>query len=328
MMKLAPVILLAIVLVVAVALDNTGTHLAPVLLGMALAQGAVLVVAATELSNAKWIAPFKRPLLALTPLLFLFPFLVKLAPYPWLQHENHWLRADFFLVRNLVALAVLALVANIYRRLTTSGSANSRKWAVIYIFTFVFTKTLVAMDWTMSFDYPWISTMFPVLYMIESFYAGLALIAILCFVMEQRQPGSVSGPLYDGATMFFGFALFWGGLFYAQYLTIWYANIPEEVHYFTRRFALTGGRAFFYTFVGLLFLIPFCTLLIHKARKNPSVLFALAHSVLIGLVLHRVWHILPYVNLNLGLLVIQSAAMFGAVAFSMRSALAEPAATH
>ena len=327
-MKLAPVILLAIVLVAAVALDNTGTHLAPVLLGMALAQGAVLVVAAAELANAKWIAPLRRPLLALTPLLFLFPFLVKLAPYPWLQHETRWLRADFFLIRNLGALALLALVANIYRRLTLGGAANSRKWAVIYIFTFVITKTLVAMDWTMSFDYPWISTMFPVLYMIESFYAGLALVAILCFVMEQRQPGSVSGPLYDGATLFFGFALFWGGLFYAQYLTIWYANIPEEVHYFTRRFALTGGRAFFATFIVLLFGIPFCTLLVHRARKSPAVLFALAHFVLIGLVLHRVWHILPHVNLNLGLLIVQSLAMFGAVAFSLRSALAEPPATH
>jgi len=322
-MKLAPVILLAIVLVVAVALDNTGTHLAPVLLGMALAQGAVLVVAATELSNAKWIEPLKRPLLALTPLLFLFPFLVKLAPYPWLAHETRWLRADFFLVRNMGALALLALVANIYRRLTTNGSANSRKWAVIYIFTFVVTKTLVAMDWTMSFDYPWISTMFPALYMVECFYAGIALVAILCFVLEQRQPGSVSGALYDGATLFFGFALFWGGLFYAQYLTIWYANIPEEVHYFTRRFALTGGRAFFATFILLLFGIPFCTLLIHKARKSPAVLFALAHSVLVGLILHRVWHILPHVDLNLGLLIVQSVAMFGAVAFSMRSALDE-----
>lgn len=326
-MKLAPVILLAIVLVVAVALDNTGTHLAPVLLGMALAQGAVLVVAATELSNAKWIEPLKRPLLALTPLLFLFPFLVKLAPYPWLAHETRWLRADFFLVRNMGALALLALVANIYRRLTTNGAANSRKWAVIYIFTFVVTKTLVAMDWTMSFDYPWISTMFPALYMIECFYAGIALVAILCFVLEQRQPGSVSGPLYDGATMFFGFALFWGGLFYAQYLTIWYANIPEEVGYFTRRFSLTGGRAFFATFIVLLFGIPFCTLLIHKARKSPSVMFALAHSVLLGLILHRVWHVLPHVDLNLGLLIVQSVAMFGAVAFSLRAALDEPAAT-
>jgi hypothetical protein len=337
MMKLAPVILCAIVLIAAVALDSTGTYLAPVLLGMALTQGAVLLVAASELSNAKWIAPVKRPLLALTPVLFLFPFLVPFllnrVPYPWLAHPNRWLTQDFFLVRNVVMLVVLAIVANIYRRLTTQGAANSRKWAVIYIFTFVTTKTLVAMDWTMSFDYPWISTMFPALYMIESLYAGIVLVAVLCFVLEQRQPGSVSGILYDGATLFFGFALFWGGLFYAQYLTIWYANLPEEVHYFTLRFHLVGGRAFFYTFIALLFLIPFCTLLIHKARKNPSVMFALAHSVLIGLLLHRVWHILPHVNLNLGLLVVESVAMFGAVAFSMRAALNEtpapaPAATH
>ena len=43
----------------------------------------------------------------------------------------------------------------------------------------------------------------------------------------------------------FGFSIFWGGLFFAQYLTIWYGNLPEEVGYFTRRFALPFGEPLF-----------------------------------------------------------------------------------
>jgi hypothetical protein len=303
-------------LVALVHLDKSGTHLLPVLVGMALTMGGVLVVTAAELSNAKWIKPVKLPLLATAPLLFVFPFLVKLAPYPWLAHENAWLRADFFLARDVVALLVVAVVGNLFRRASLAESATKGKWAVAYILTFAVVKTLVAMDWVMSFDYPWISTMFPVLYLVETFYAGLALLGLICFA--RRKSDAV---LYDAATLLFGFALFWGGLFFAQYLTIWYGNIPEEAAYFTHRFALPGGTQFFTGVCVLLFGIPFGTLLIHRARKNVSVVFALAHVVLIGLLLHRVFHLLPHVSFQMGWLVAQWVAMFSAVALSVRPAL-------
>jgi len=305
-------------LVVLVQLDTSGTHLLPVLLGMALTTGAVLVVAAAELSNAQWIAPVKRPLLAAAPLLFVFPFLVRLASYPWLAHETRWLRPDFFLARNAGALLVLALIGNLYRRASLTESPAKRKWAVGYLLTFVVAKTMVAMDWVMSFDYPWISTMFPVLYMVECFDAGLALIGLICFVRRQTE-----NVLYDAATLLFGFALFWGGLTFAQYLTIWYANLPEEVHYFTLRFGLMGGREFFAGAVALLFVVPFSVLLIHRARKNHNVIFVLAHLVLFGLVYQRTYHLLPYVNLQLDWLLAESFAMFGALALCIRPDLGQ-----
>jgi hypothetical protein len=322
-MKLLPLIVLSLILVAAVQLDPSGTHLLPVLLGMALAQGSVLVVAAGELSNAKWLNPVKRPLLALAPAQFVFPFLVKLAPYPWLRHETRWLREDFFLARNVVALLVMAVVAVLFARASRAEKPNSRKWAVAYILTFVVVQTLVAMDWTMSFDYPWISTMFPALYMVECFYAGLVMIGIICFARERHHPGSMSSTVYDGSTLFFGFALFWGGLTFAQYLTIWYGNIPEEVYYFTKRFALPGGVRLFAADIVLLFGVPFVTLLVHAARKNTNVHFFLAHLVLVGLLLSRLFHVLPYVQLNILALLIQLAAMLGLIAVVTRNALRE-----
>lgn len=317
-MKRLPLIVAGAALVALVHLDQSGTHLLPVLVGMALTMGSVLVVAAAELSNAKWIEPVKRPLLATAPVLFVFPFLVKLAPYPWLAHENAWLRADFFLVRDVVALLTVAVVGNLFRRAALAKAATKGQWAVAYILTFVVVKTLVVMDWVMSFDYPWISTMFPVLYLVECFSAGLAFLGLICFVRHQSD-----GVLYDAATLLFGFALFWGGLFFAQYLTIWYGNIPEEAAYFTRRFALPGGAPLFTGVCVLLFGVPFGALLIHRARTNVNVVFALAHVVLVGLVLHRVFHLLPHVTFQMGFLVVQSVAMFGMVALSLRPALKE-----
>jgi len=320
-MKRIPLLVLIAVLILAVHLDRSGTHLIPVLVGMALVMGSVLLVAAAELSNAKWIARVKPALLATAPLLFVFPALLGPVPFPWLQHPTAWLTPDFFLIRNIAALLVLALVGNLFAQRSRREEPTSRRWAVAYILTFAVVKTLVAMDWVMSFDYPWISTMFPVLYMVECLYAGLALTGIICFVLETRRAGATGATLYDSATLLFGFALFWGGLFYAQYLTIWYANIPEEVSFFTNRQRLMGGSAFFYATVLLLFGIPFTALLLHKARTRPGAVMFLAHVVLIGLVVHRAYHLLPHVEFDLAWLLAQSAAMFGAVALAVRPAL-------
>ena len=288
--------------------DNSGTHLIPVLVGMALTMGSVLVVAAAELSNAKWITPVKRPLLATAPLLFMFPLLVKLAPYPWLLHETHWLRADFFLARDAVALLVVAVVGNLFRRAELTESPAKGKWAVAYILTFVVVKTLIAMDWVMSFDYPWVSTMFPVLYMVECFYAGLALLGLICFARRQS-----AGVLSDTATLLFGFALFWGGLYFAQYLTIWYGNIPEEVQFYTRRFAIRGGRCLFANNAILLFGIPFALFLIHRARQNVWAVAGVALTILTGLLVSRFFQIRPYVHIQPGLMAIQLVAMLGII---------------
>ena len=320
-MRLIPLIILCVILVAAIHLDHSGTHIIPVLLGMALAQGSVLVVATAELSNAKWLKPVQRPLLSFTPLLFLFPFLVKLAPYPWLDHPHRWLRPDFFIVRNIVALGLVAIVAAIYAKISLAGKPSGRKWAVAYILTFVVVQTMVAVDWTMSFDYPWFSTMFPALYMVECFYAGLVLLGIICFVMERRQAGSTGSTIYDGSSLLFGFALFWGGLTFAQYLTIWYGNLPEEVHYFTLRFGLPSGTRLFAANILLLFAIPFGTLLVHKARLCNKTYFFLAHLVLLGLFLSRLFHVFPHIELNFGFLAIQTLVMLGIVALVVRQGL-------
>ena len=309
-MRRVLLLVLCAVLVFVVHRDCSGTHLPVVLLGMALTQGAVLLVAAATLSNAKWITPLKPSLLAMAPLLFLFPFLVHLAPYPWLANPTRWLRPDFFVIRNICALFILAIVGVCFRRVALRDGASARQWAVVYILTFAVVKTLVAVDWVMSFDYPWVSTMFPAIYMIECLYAGLALAGILCYVRERGNPACAGdGTVYDTASMLFGFALFWGGLTFAQYLTIWYGNIPEEVHFFTRRFAELGGTGLFTATTLLLFVIPFAIFLIHRARKNALAVATLALVILIGLLAARLFHILPHVDFNVGLAALQLFAL-------------------
>ena len=150
--------------------------------------------------------------------------------------------------------------------------------------------------------------MFPVLYMVECFYAGLVLLSLICFARRKSD-----GVLYDAATLLFGFALFWGGLFFAQYLTIWYGNIPEEVGFYTRRFAIRGGKCLFATNAILLFGLPFTTFLIRKARHNVWVVATMSLTILAGLLVARLFQVQPYVHIHLGLFLLQLGVMLGII---------------
>jgi hypothetical protein len=306
--------------------DGSASKVLACLLAAALAQGSVLLVAAAELSNARWIVPLRRPLLGMLPL-FLLPLLCHpdASLYAWSAHPTAWLNAGGMALRHHLFLLVSFGLAFLFARAMRAGAENRRAWAVAYIFSFVVSHSVMAVDWMMSFDYPWISTMFPALAMVEALYAGLALAGILCFVLTRRG-ACPPATLKDTATLTFGFALFWGGLFFAQYLTIWYGNIPEEVHYLELRFHHAGGRALFAASVLLLFAVPFFSLLATPLRKVPGAVLFLDAVVLGGLLVYRIFQVLPHAPISPLFLVLQLAALAGAGAVLMADGVKEAAA--
>jgi len=314
----------ALALLVLTHLDASGGYLPAVLLVIGAAQGGVLVVAASDLSNGRWLGPLKKHLLALAPLQLLLPFLTRLAPYGWRAAPTAWLSERFFLARGAGLLLITALIALLYRRATLAGTTAARRWAVAYVLAFVVSHTVIAVDWVMSFDYPWISTMFPALYLVEAFIAGLIVAGVLCYVLERQGVQSLAGPIYDVSTLLFGFALFWGGLFFAQYLTIWYGNLPEEVAYFTSRFARREGIELFAATVTAMFGVPFAVLLIHRARTSATMLFLLVNLTAVGLLLHRWFHVFPYVHPHPFLLIAQIVAAVAVVGAAVRVSLRAP----
>ncbi len=203
---------------------------------IALAQGGIAVAATCDLVNARWIASVKPRLLALTPLLLLLTILFlllwpELQHYPWSDMGGRYLNADFFMGRNLVALLLTYAAALAYVSAALRGTAQRQKAAVIYLFLFVICQSLVAFDWVMSLEYPWYSSMLGIYFFIESLYAGLAVAGLLfCWRLRtaDREEGPVREHLSDLATLIFGFSILWGGLFFAQYVVIWYGNCPRR----------------------------------------------------------------------------------------------------
>jgi hypothetical protein len=107
----------------------------------------------------------------------------------------------------------------------------------------------------------------------------------------------------------FGFSIMWAGLFFAQYLTIWYGNLPEEVGFLARRLSASPLRELCVAVLFLLFFIPFPALLSTRAKSNPYAVSAAALSILSGILLERYIFLAPVVRLSPGALAIDFACL-------------------
>ncbi len=286
--------------------------------GLSLAAG--VFIALQYISNAGWSVAFRRVPEAIASA---FPLgaamlLVVLAGIPELYEWSHadvvatdhilsakapWLNVPFFVVRTVVYLALwgwlLYKITSTSRRQDADGDLRltgaNKRHSVVYIVTFAFTFTLASMDWIMSLEPHWYSTIFGIYNFSGLFQSGLAAIAILAILL--RRSGHFRQVLTDLhllnlGKLIFAFSTFWMYIWFSQYLLIWYANIPEEVVYMIRR---QEGSWLIFTVVNVVFnwLIPFIVLLPRWTKRNEGLLLKICIIIMIGRWIDLFWMILP-----------------------------------
>jgi len=84
----------------------------------------------------------------------------------------------------------------------------------------------------------------------------------------------------------------WGGLFFAQFILLWYGNLPEEVGFIVRRLAAPPTRALAALFPAACFGVPFLVLLPARAKRSPVMVGAVSISILLGLLAERIFFVL------------------------------------
>lgn len=286
-----------------------GPLLLALLFWVSLVEGCIAVVAACTLIRARWVASVKRELLSVHPLLLfssvLFLFLIPFVKvYPWVGREGIWFDPRCFVGRNFVLLVLACLAARRFAAASEREEEGRDRYAVLYLLVFVVSQSLAAFDWVMSLAYPWIDTLMGGYFFIESLFGGFALSGILYAVRHGkpaplRVPGERSD-LKDIAILLFGFSILWVGLFFAQFLVIWYGNLPEEVSYLLVRTASSPLRELSLSILALYFLIPFLVLLPGRAKRSPAVVSAVSASVLLGILVERIVFLAPAVPLGIG----------------------------
>jgi hypothetical protein len=269
-----------------------------------LAGFAALFVAAHTLADSGWHVQIQRIPEAMGTFLPIGGLLMLLvlpgihSIYHWshpgddalLMHKAGWLNIPFFSVRTILYVAIWSLVFMRLRKISLQFSGHHdvenykrfKKAAGIFAVLFVFTFYISAWDWLMSVDPHWYSTIYSFLVIAGMLVSAIAFIAILLFVLNKMGYFLAVGKAVYGdlGSYLFAFSIVWGYLCGAQYLLIWYSNIPEEAVYYTQRIEQYSG---IFTIVVILnFAIPFLALLSRGLRRVPHWVAFVAAIILMG----------------------------------------------
>jgi hypothetical protein len=256
-------------------------------------------------------------LVPLHALLFL-PILLKLeALYPWarpelvaqdalLQHKQPYLNIPFFLVRAVIYFVVwfgLAWILNRWSRQQDRSEDPTlvnrfRRLGGPGLAVYGLTITFAAIDWIMSLDPHWFSSIFGVLVAAGQALAALALVILFVAWLASYPPLStlvMRERFGDLGSLLLAAVLLYAYLAFVQFLIIWSANLPEEVVWYLAR--LQGGWAWivlFALFFGFVF--PFAALLSGRLKRNSRALTYIAAIVLIAQWMHLHWLATPAVQ--------------------------------
>jgi hypothetical protein len=223
--------------------------------------GGLFLVLAHHLFDASWSVPIRRLAEHLACLSLLMAVLYipvgLMAPllFPWmspaeashaLSAKSGFLNKPFFYVR---AVAIFAVWVGFSWRLRywsmkqdETGAAlctyRMRRLAAVGIFLFAITLTLAAVDWMMSLQYQWFSTMYGVYYFAGSVWVTLP--ALYLVVVWLRQAGPLKHlvhdrQIHDVGVLMLAFTVFYAYIHFSQYLIIWNANLPEETFWYVLR---------------------------------------------------------------------------------------------
>lgn len=192
---------------------------------------------------------------------------------------------------------------------------HARQFACITLFPFALTVTFAAVDWLMSLDYSWFSTMWGVYIFAGCAWSSMAMMLLL--VTYLRGLGYLQKVVTEEhyhlmGKLLFAFTVFWAYIAFSQYFLIWYANIPEETRfYFIRN---TDGWRVVSVFIVIgHFIAPFIALLSQPRKKNPKLICAISLWVIAMHLIDIYWNVIPERGPSLGKGVLVEGAWIGDV---------------
>lgn len=284
-------------------------YLVGAVFALTIALGGVVFVAINHLTNAAWSSPIRRVPEALAAYLPIgaIAMLVTLfgagSLYEWTHpgviadtgataFKAGWLQLPFFAVRMVVVLGLWVLFTVLLRRESLrqdhvpgiAATMRSRVISGAFMVVLAITITAASVDWLMSIQPHFYSTLYGWYVFAGVFASGLAAVAVLTVWLRSRGvlPNVSDEHLHNLGKMVFAFATFWAYLWFCQYMLIYYANLPEEGVYYASTLATPGGETMFFVNVILGWLVPFVLLLGRGAKRDPRWLVVGSLAVIAG----------------------------------------------
>jgi hypothetical protein len=214
----------------------------------------------------------------------------------YLNVNGFHLRAAIY----LIAWVVISLLLNYSspNEQSSPDSPRSRRLQTtsgLCFIVYALTITLASVDWVMSLEPTWFSTMYGVLYMGGQAVAGLSFSLFVAIGLGRFEPWSrVMTPqrCHDLGNLLLAFVMFWAYVSFMQYLIIWSGNLPEENVWYLHR-SHGGWKIVVAALMGLHFAVPFGLLLSREQKRERAGLFRIAIILLVMRYVDLYWLVVP-----------------------------------
>lgn len=286
-------------------------------LGMALGCLGILLMHHTV--GGKWGMPIRRMCEAAARtipfmIVLLIPVLLNLPTlYPWARPEAAhdavihakaaYLNIPGVIGRAIFYFAIWTLYAFLLSKWSSEqdrtgderliGKMRGLSAPGLVVFTFV--STFAFIDWIMSLEPHWFSTIYGAMFligqMLESFALVIALVIILVRLSALSQYVTKQH-LHDLGNMMFAFMVLWAYLSFSQFIIIWAGNLPDEIPWYLRR--LRGGWGWVaLALVVFHFAIPFVLLLLRSVKRQANRLFQVCLLMIVIRLVDVYWIVKP-----------------------------------
>jgi hypothetical protein len=220
-----------------------------------------------------------------------------------LQHKSAYLNVPFFLIRLVIYFAVWLVVAYYLNKWSveqdrTADAKLTRRLQVLSgpgLILYGATVTFASIDWAMSLEPHWFSTIYGMLFMVGQGLNTLAfMVVVLALVADQRPLSAVVSRSHfqDLGNLLLAFVMLWAYISFSQFLIIWSGNLPEEIPWYLRR--LAGAWKWIGAALILFhFMLPFLLLLSRGLKRNVRLIAIVAIAIMLMRLVDLYWIVQP-----------------------------------
>jgi hypothetical protein len=283
--------------------------------------GCLAILMMHHLTGGRWGLPIRRlaeagsrtfllmallfgPILLGLSHLFLWAQPAAVAADPILQYKKPYLNASFFTIRAGIYFVIWVALGYFLSKWSRDedDKADPRLLARFEglsapgLILYGLTVTFASVDWVMSLEPHWFSTIYGLLFMVIEALTAMAFMILVARLLAEREPAvaSAASPAQwnDLGNLLLAFVMLWAYLSFSQFLIIWATNLKDEIPWYVSR--LSGGwGAIAIVLVILHFTVPFLLLLSRDVKRRKGVLGTLAGALIAISFVDLYWLVVP-----------------------------------
>lgn len=227
----------------------------------------------------------------------------EVAEHPVLREKSKYLNLPFFTVRAAIYFGIWLVLAYFLNRWSlrqdrTADRKYTKNMRVLSgpgMVLFVFTVSFASIDWFMSLDWTWSSTIYGFIFVAAWALSALAFtIAVMAALSKHEPMNNVVAQLHfhDLGKLLLALVMLWSYFAFSQFLIIWSGNLPEEISWYRPRIHGAWG-AIALAVIVLHFAFPFLFLLSRSFKRHAGKLVIVAVLILVMRLVDLLWMIAP-----------------------------------